>query len=266
VTRRRLDVALVERGLFPSRARAQAAVMAGQVRVDGRRADKPGTMVTGDAPLAVDAREGYVSRAGDKLATALDALALDVTGTRALDVGASTGGFTDCLLQRGVAEVVALDVGYGQLDWRLRTDARVHVMERVNARHLTPEMLPYAPDLVAVDVSFISVALVWPAVAACLAPGWRALVMVKPQFEAGRDHVGSGGVVRDPAARAAAVHRVAQAVTAHGGVVRDAADSGVPGPKGNREVFLLAADASTEDAVDDLDARIARAVAVGAPA
>ncbi len=263
--RSRLDIALVERGLAPTRARAQAAVLAGRVRVDGEVRDKPGMPVDEGRQIEIDAGPEYVSRGGLKLANALDAFGLDVTGARALDLGASTGGFTDCLLRRGAAQVIALDVGYGQLDWRLRHDPRVHVLERTNARHLTPETLPYAPDLVVCDLAFISTALVWSAVAPCLAPGWRALIMVKPQFEAGRQHVGSSGVVRDPDVREAAVHRVADAISAAGGVVRDAADSGVPGPKGNREVFLLACAAAGTAPAPDIDQRIAAAVAVGHP-
>ena len=262
MARRRLDVALVETGVFDSRSRAQAAVLAGRVRVAGRVVDKPGTPVGEDADIQVATGPEFVSRGGDKLANALEATGLEVTGANAIDVGASTGGFTDCLLRRGAARVIAVDVGYGQLDWRLRSDSRVHVMERVNARHLTPQMLPYAPDLLVCDVSFISVALIWPAAAACLAPGWRALVMVKPQFEAGRQHVGSGGVVRDPDVREACVTRVAEAIATAGGAILDAADSGVPGPKGNREVFLYAADGTTATTVPDLAMRIREAVVV----
>ena len=241
--RSRLDVALVERGLFASRARAQAAVMAGLVRVDGRPVDKPGAGVPPGAALEVEASDAYVSRGGVKLANALDALGLDVEGACAIDLGASTGGFTDCLLQRGARRVIALDVGYGQLSWRLRQDERVHVMERTNARELRPEMLPWAPDLATCDLSFISIGTVWGAVRRCLAPGWRAMVMVKPQFEVGRERVGSGGVVRDPAAREDAVRGVIAAIEADGGRVLGTADSGLPGPKGNLEVFVHAADA-----------------------
>jgi 23S rRNA (cytidine1920-2'-O)/16S rRNA (cytidine1409-2'-O)-methyltransferase len=264
--RSRLDIALVERGLVPTRSRAQAAVLAGRVRVDGRVSDKPGLSVDEERVLEVEAAPEFVSRGGRKLSNALDAFGVEVGGARALDLGASTGGFTDCLLGRGVSEVIALDVGYGQLDWRLRNDDRVHVMERTNARTLVPGMLAYAPDLVVCDLAFISTALVWGAAAPCLAPDWRALIMVKPQFEAGREHVGSLGVVRDPVVRAAAVHRVADAVIEAGGAVLDAADSGVPGPKGNREVFLLACAPGRAAPVPDLDRRIADAVAVGHPA
>ena len=244
--RSRLDVALVERGLFPSRARAQAAVMAGRVRVDGRAVDKPGAGVPPDAALDVAGSPEYVSRGGIKLANALDALGVDVAGSSAIDLGASTGGFTDCLLRRGALRAIAVDVGYGQLDWRLRQDERVHVMERTNARHLEPAMLPWAPDLVTCDLSFISIGTVWGPVRRCLAPGWRAMVMVKPQFEVGRGRVGSGGVVRDPEAREDAVRGVIGVIEAQGGRVLGTADSGLPGPKGNREVFVHAADAGGE--------------------
>jgi 23S rRNA (cytidine1920-2'-O)/16S rRNA (cytidine1409-2'-O)-methyltransferase len=219
--------------------------MAGRVRVDGRAADKPGSPIAPDAAVEVEPAAEYVSRGGIKLANALDALGVDVAGASALDLGASTGGFTDCLLRRGADRVIALDVGYGQLDWRLRQNPRVHVMERTNARYLAPGDLPYAPDLVTCDLSFISVGTVWGAVVPCLARGWRAMVMVKPQFEVGRDRVGSGGVVRDPAAREDAVRGVVEVIEAAGGQILGTADSGLPGPKGNREAFVLAAEAGT---------------------
>jgi 23S rRNA (cytidine1920-2'-O)/16S rRNA (cytidine1409-2'-O)-methyltransferase len=263
VTRLRLDTALVERGLFPSRARAQAAVLAGRVWVDGRPAAKAGTAVNADAALSVAPVQEYVSRGGLKLAHALDALGIDVTGASALDLGASTGGFTDCLLRRGAARVIALDVGYGQLDWRLRTDQRVHVVERTNARAIAPGDLPWTPDLLTCDLSFISVSTVWPQAAQCLDPAYRALVLVKPQFEVGRDRVGSGGVVRDPELRAGAVRRVAEAIAATGGTVTGVAGSGLPGPKGNREVFVAASGPARADAAADLDAAIGLAVADG---
>lgn len=214
--------------------------MAGRVQVDGRPVDKPGVSVAEDADVAVRREREYVSRGGLKLVAALDALDVDVRAASALDLGASTGGFTDCLLQRGAARVIALDVGYGQLDWSLRGDPRVHVMERTNARHLSPGDLPYAPDLVTCDLSFISVGTVWGAVVPCLAPGWRAMVMVKPQFEVGRERVGSGGVVRDEGAREDAVRGVVEVIEATGGRVLGTAEAGVPGPKGNREVFVYA--------------------------
>jgi 23S rRNA (cytidine1920-2'-O)/16S rRNA (cytidine1409-2'-O)-methyltransferase len=214
--------------------------MAGRVRVDGREVDKPGTGVAEDAELAVRDEREFVSRGGLKLDGALDGLGVDVAGASALDLGASTGGFTDCLLRRGALRVIALDVGYGQLDWGLRQDPRVEVMERTNARHLSPGDLPYAPDFVTCDLSFISIGTVWGAVVPCLAPGWRAMVMVKPQFEVGRARVGSGGVVRDETAREDAVRGVIEAIEAAGGAVLGTADSPLPGPKGNREVFVHA--------------------------
>ncbi|MGI9540061.1 MAG: TlyA family RNA methyltransferase, partial [Miltoncostaeaceae bacterium] len=195
----RLDLALVERGLARSRSAARALVMAGQVTVDGRPADKPGTGVPQAADLAVADGQRFVSRGGEKLSGALHDLGVDVQGAWALDLGASTGGFTDCLLQSGAREVVSVDVGYGQLDWALRNDERVHVRERLNARSLSADDLPYAPDLVTCDLAFISVATVWPAVAPLLDGGWRALVLVKPQFEASPSEGGKGGVVRDAA-------------------------------------------------------------------
>ena len=218
--------------------------MAGRVHVDGRRVDKPGAGVAEGAAIAVEPAREYVSRGGIKLANALDALEVDVRGACAIDLGASTGGFTDCLLQRGARRVIAVDVGYGQLDWALRQDERVHVMERTNARDLRPELLPWQPDLATCDLSFISIGTVWGAVRLCLAPGWRAMVMVKPQFEVGRERVGSGGVVRDPQAREDAVRAVIEAIEAEGGRAAGTADSGLPGPRGNREIFVLAVDAA----------------------
>ncbi len=250
MARVRLDSLLTERGLFASRTRAAAAVLAGQVHVGpGRaRAAKPGQLVAADVELAVDAPPPYVSRGGVKLANALDALAIDVSGRRALDVGASTGGFTDCLLQRGAAHVVALDVAYGELDWRLRVDERVTVVERVNARAVEPGMLPYAPDLIVIDVSFISLTKVLPAVLACAAPRFDCLAMVKPQFELGRGRVGKGGVVRDPALRREAIASVASAARETGASVLGYASSGLPGPAGNRETFVWLGDGAREEA------------------
>jgi 23S rRNA (cytidine1920-2'-O)/16S rRNA (cytidine1409-2'-O)-methyltransferase len=255
----RLDTLLHRRGLFESRARAAASVMAGEVRLgtDGARAAKPGQLVADDVAVAVDERPRYVSRGGVKLEHALDALGLDVEGRRALDVGASTGGFTDCLLQRGAAHVVAVDVAYGELDWRLRTDDRVTVIERVNARALTCEELPYPPDLVVADVSFISLTKVLPAVLACCAERFDALAMVKPQFEVGRDRVGKGGVVREAADRRAALVTVAAAARESGAAVLGFASSGLPGPKGNRETFVWLAEPGRPGAVADLDAAAA---------
>ena len=257
MAKRRLDTLLAERGLFASRSRAAASVMAGEVRLgpSGRRAAKPGELVDADAELTVEDRPAYVSRGGIKLANALDASGLDVTGRRALDVGASTGGFTDCLLQRGAREVIAVDVGYGILDYRLRTDPRVSVLERTNARTLTPAMLPHAqgsaqelPDLATIDVSFISLERVLGAVLGCLAPTHDVLALIKPQFEVGRGRVGKGGVVRDADQRRAALVSVGAAALALGATVRGYHSSGLPGPKGNRETFVWLAGAGTAGA------------------
>ena len=219
-------------------------MLAGEVKLgpERRRADKPGQLVPQDVSVAVDAGPQFVSRGGRKLANALDATGLDPAGRRCLDVGASTGGFTDCLLQRAAAHVVALDVAYGELHWKLRNDPRVTVLERVNARELEPGRLPYAPDLIVVDVSFISLRTVLPAVLACAAPVRDCLALVKPQFEAGRDAVGRGGVVRDPRARRAALLAVAEAAARQGESVLGLVPSGLPGPKGNRETFVWLAE------------------------
>ena len=259
VVKTRLDALLVDRGLFESRSRAAAAVVAGTVRIgaDGRRADKPGQMVHDDVDLAVDAPPPYVSRGGVKLATALEALGVEVAGRRALDVGASTGGFTDCLLKHGATHVVALDVAYGELHWSLRTDERVTVVERANARELEPGALPYAPDLVVVDVSFISLAKVLPAVLGCAAPRFDCLAMVKPQFEVGRERLGKGGVVRDPAHRREAVATVARIAASDGWSVLGFAPSGLPGPAGNRETFVWIGEPGRPGALEDLDAALA---------
>ena len=213
--------------------------MAGAVLVDGEPAAKPGHAVAADAVLDVVAGPRFVSRGGRKLQNALDRLGVDVAGERALDVGASTGGFTDCLLQNGAAGVVAVDVGHGQLDWSLRNDPRVTVLERTNARDLEPAMLPWPPAFVTLDVAFIGVGTLWPAVRRCLARRWRALVMVKPQFELGPERVGRGGVVRDRDDRLAAARGVAAALEADQARIVGACDSGLAGPKGNRETFLL---------------------------
>jgi 23S rRNA (cytidine1920-2'-O)/16S rRNA (cytidine1409-2'-O)-methyltransferase len=231
VTRKRLDVLLVERGLAESRTQAQALVMAGLVRGHA----KPGEQVDEEAPLEVERPPPYVSRAGAKLANALDAFGVDPTGLDCLDVGASTGGFTDVLLQRGAARVIALDVGHGQLHPRLRSDPRVTVLERCNARTLTE--LPFAPELVTCDVSFISVRLALAPALRLAAPGWQALVLVKPQFEAGRAEVRKG-VVRDPDVHRRVVREVAEATPGWGATVSGVVDSGLPGPKGNHEFVL----------------------------
>jgi 23S rRNA (cytidine1920-2'-O)/16S rRNA (cytidine1409-2'-O)-methyltransferase len=232
--KKRLDVLLVERGLAESRAQAQALVLAG--RVPGYT--KAGSQIEDSAELEVEPGPRFVSRGGEKLAHALETFGIDVSGENCLDVGASTGGFTDCLLQAGAARVCALDVGYGQLHPRLRDDPRVTVMERTNARDLECAQLPFAPTFVVCDVSFIGLAKALPPALACAAPGWRALVLVKPQFEAGRADVGKGGVVRDPDVHKRVVDKVAAQATGWGARVEGVTDSGLPGPKGNREFFL----------------------------
>ncbi len=238
--RSRLDLALVERGLAESRSRAQALVMAGRVTVDGAVVDKAGTPVSERAAIEVARPARYVSRGGDKLETAIVRWRIDLAGERCLDLGASTGGFTDCLLQHDAAEVIAVDVGRGQLHERLRGDPRVHVLERVNARGLTPQMLPYAPAVITADVAFISLRLVLPPAFACAAPRWRAVVLVKPQFEAGRAQV-HRGVVRDPAVHTQVLHDLAAFVTGEGAVILGVCDSSHPGPAGNREYLMYLA-------------------------
>jgi 23S rRNA (cytidine1920-2'-O)/16S rRNA (cytidine1409-2'-O)-methyltransferase len=237
----RLDQLLHQRGLYASREQARRAVMAGSVRVDGHRVDKPGTAVKDGAELhVVDDREPFVSRAGRKLAHALDHFELDPAGWPCLDVGASTGGFTDCLLQRGAAHVHALDVGHGQLDFQLRQDPRVTVMERINARHLQAGDLPPRHfQLATFDVSFISLTLVVPAVLPFVAVGGWVLPLIKPQFEAGRAQVGKGGIVRDPEVRRqVGAQRVAE-LGALGLELQGSVDSAVAGMEGNREAFAL---------------------------
>lgn len=242
--KQRLDTLLAERGLFSSRSRAAASVMAGEITLgpERRRASKPGEMVAPDVEIDVRERPSYVSRGGMKLANALAASGVRVEGSRALDVGSSTGGFTDCLLKAGASAVIAVDVGYGDLDYRLRTDPRVAVLERTNARSLTVEMLSYTPDLATIDVSFISLRKVLPAVLGCLAPRHDVLAMVKPQFEVGRERVGKGGVVRSAEDRRSALADVAMAAIELGESVLGMYPSGVPGPKGNLETFVWLAE------------------------
>jgi 23S rRNA (cytidine1920-2'-O)/16S rRNA (cytidine1409-2'-O)-methyltransferase len=236
----RLDRLLFDRGLFPTRERARRAIMAGWVEVEGQRVDKPGHGVAEDARLEVrQSAEPYVSRGGRKLEAALDHFGVDPTGRVCLDVGASTGGFTDCLLQRGARRVYAIDVGYGQLDYRLREDPRVITMERLNARYLPPDALPEPVDLATVDVSFISITKVAPALLPLLRPGARLLPLIKPQFEAGRAAVGKGGVVRDPGVRSRAVAERVEELERLGLVTRGVFESPVHGPKGNVESFAL---------------------------
>jgi 23S rRNA (cytidine1920-2'-O)/16S rRNA (cytidine1409-2'-O)-methyltransferase len=252
--KKRLDVLLVERGLAETRSQAQALVLAGRVR----GYEKPGAQVDEAAALEVEAPAPYVSRGGHKLAHALDVFAVDPADMDAVDVGASTGGFTDVLLQRGAARVAAVDVGYGQLHERLLADPRVTVLERTNARELRE--LPFSPELIVCDVSFISVRLVLPPVLDLAKRGWQALVLVKPQFEAGRAEVKRGGVVSDMEVRRRVVREVAEAALAWEGETVGAVDSGLPGPKGNREVFLHLVHRERPQLPDDIDDRIAAAV------
>jgi 23S rRNA (cytidine1920-2'-O)/16S rRNA (cytidine1409-2'-O)-methyltransferase len=241
--RERIDKLLVERGLAESRARAQALVMAGLVLVGERRVEKPSETCAPDAPVRVRGAEDpaarYVGRGGLKLAAALDAFGLDARDAVCLDVGASTGGFTDCLLQRGARHVTAVDVGHNQIDWRLRSDPRVEVREGVNARHLAPEDFASAFDLVVMDVSFISATKVMPALAPLIKDGGSLVVLVKPQFEVGRGEVGKGGVVRDPAQHARVVEEVNGAARALGLAVRGVIDSPILGAEGNKEFLAL---------------------------
>ncbi len=248
----RLDTLMVERGLFGSRNRAAAAVMAGEVTLgpERRRAAKPGTLLPADAEIAVAQGPRYVSRGGLKLERALASFEVSVAGRLCLDVGASTGGFTDCLLQAGAERVTCVDVAYGELDWRLREDPRVIVVERVNARHLEPGQLPYAPGLVVIDVSFISLAKVLPAVVACAAPSFDLLALVKPQFELGRGRVGTGGVVRGAADRLEALVSAGEAARDAGLAVHSYCSSGLPGPAGNRESFMWCTEPSRAGAGD----------------
>jgi 23S rRNA (cytidine1920-2'-O)/16S rRNA (cytidine1409-2'-O)-methyltransferase len=251
--KKRVDVLLVERGLAESRTQAQALLLAG--RVPGH--EKPGEQVDESAELAVTEGEPYVSRGGTKLANALDAFGVDPAGRDCLDVGASTGGFTDVLLQRGAARVIALDVGYGQLHPRIREDPRVVVLERTNARSVGE--LPFPPELIVCDVSFISVRTALPPLLELASPGWQAVLLVKPQFEAGREDV-RGGVVRDPAIRRRVAQEVAEAALAWGAETAGVVDSGLPGPKGNRELFLHLVQRPSPQLSSELDAWIADAV------
>jgi len=245
---------LSERGMFPSRSAAAASVLAGDVLLlpDRRRAQKPGQLVPDDVDLELVKGPPYVSRGGVKLRNALDAFGLDVVGRRAMDVGASTGGFTDCLLQGGAHHVVAVDVAYGELDWKLRTDPRVTVIERCNARSLQRDVLPYAPDLIVIDVSFISLTKVLPAVLGCASEPFDCVALIKPQFEVGRASVGKGGVVRDAEHRRRALVDVAHAGRALGFAVLGFASSGLPGPKGNLETFVWLADVARDDSALDV--------------
>ena len=239
VARVRIDHLLVQRGLAASRDRARRLIMSGAVRIAERCVDKPGTLVPEDAPVVLEGADiPYVSRGGLKLEAALDHWHIEVAGLTAADIGASTGGFTDCLLQRGAAHVYAIDVGYGQLAWSLRQDPRVTVLERTNIRAVHPEQVSAPVDLVVIDVSFISLRLVLPVAVTLLQPRGTLLPLVKPQFEVGKGQVGKGGVVRDAALHEAAVAAVRDGATALGLACHGVYLSPVPGPKGNREFFL----------------------------
>jgi len=246
---------LSQRGMFPSRSAAAASVIAGDVLVlpERRRVSKPGQLVSDDVELEVVEKPPFVSRGGMKLRNALGAFGLDVAGRSALDVGASTGGFTDCLLQAGAAHVVAVDVAYGELSWQLRSDPRVTAIERRNARSLVPEDLPYLPDVIVIDVSFISLSKVLGAVLGCAAERFDCLALIKPQFEVGRGQVGKGGVVRSAEDRRRALVDVATVARELGASVRGFASSGLPGPKGNLETFAWLAEGA-RGGVADLDA------------
>jgi 23S rRNA (cytidine1920-2'-O)/16S rRNA (cytidine1409-2'-O)-methyltransferase len=250
--KKRLDTLLFERGLAASRSQAQAFILAGLVPGHS----KPGEQVDESVELRVEEPPPFVSRGGEKLRNALDAFDVDIEGRDAADVGASTGGFTDCLLQAGAARVVAIDVGYGQLHPRLRADARVVVLERTNARNVRG--LPFSPEIVVCDVSFISATKVLPPVLALAKPGWEALVLVKPQFEAARADVGKG-VVRDPEVWQKALRTVAEAARDWGGEAAGVVDSGLPGPKGNREFFLHLVNRPARATPDDINRWIAEA-------
>lgn len=253
MAKQRLDVLLVEQGLAVSRERAKALIMAGHVRVDGRQLDKAGTLVPLNAAITVSGRDiGYVSRGGLKLAKALELFSVDLAGKVVVDIGASTGGFTDCALQNGAARVFAIDVGYGQLAWSLRTDPRVVNMERTNIRDVTPTSLGQPADFATVDVAFISLALVLPVLKPLLAPGGDAVVLIKPQFEAGRDKVGKRGVVRDPDVHHEVIARILDAARSQGFRPAGLTYSPVKGPEGNIEYLLYIKTAAAGDEVDEI--------------
>jgi len=237
--RQRLDVLLVQRGLAESREKAQALILAGKVLVNGQKADKAGAAIAADAQIELLAQQRYVGRGGLKLEAALDHFAIQVAGQTCLDIGSSTGGFTDCLLQRGAARVYCIDVGTGQLDWRLRNDPRVVVKEQVNARYLTREEVPQPIDLAVCDVSFISITMILPALPALLAPSGEMVILVKPQFELERHQVGKGGIIRDPALHREACRRVEEAV-ARLGFRSQVIPCPVLGAEGNQEFLLYA--------------------------
>ena len=260
----RIDVALVARGLCDSREKAARLLLAGAVTVDGKRVDKPGTLVAPGADLQLTAKQKFVSRGGDKLAHALEAFVVSPKGRVCIDVGASTGGFTHCLLEGGATRVYAVDVGQGQLDASLRADGRVVVMEKTNARQLAPDAFPDHPQLAAVDVSFISVEKVIPSVFNVLTSEGELVVLIKPQFEIGKGLVGKGGVVRDASHHKTVISRVARFSVLHGWHVRGVTPSPLKGPKGNREFFLHLT--RTGRTLTDLDNLITRAAESPEPA
>lgn len=251
--RERLDTLLVGRGHFATRTQARAAILAGDVSVDGEVVSKPGVSIAMESAVTVHTRPRFVSRGGDKLDHALGVLGIGVEGEDVVDLGSSTGGFVDRLLRGGARRVAAVDVGYGQLDWRLRNDSRVTVLERTNARRLTRERLPFSPSFVTADLSFISLTAALGPVLECARAGYRGLVLVKPQFEAGREQVGKGGVVRDPTVHVAVLVKVGQWLEDHAAVVLGMCDSGHPGPKGNVEYFLYLCDAGAALATERLE-------------
>lgn len=254
--KKRLDILLVERQLAPSRSKAAAMIMAAEVKVDDRLIDKPGAMVSNDAMIRLKAKPRFVSRGGIKLEAALNAFAVDPTGTICADVGASTGGFTDCLLQHGAAKVYAIDVGSGLLDYRLRLDQRVVLLEKTNARHL--ESLPESPALVVIDVSFISLRLIFPAVRQWVGEGAKVIALVKPQFEAGKSEVGKGGIVRQPAVHRRVLRAVTAFAAANGFAMRDVIQSPITGAKGNVEFLLWLGLGHDAPAQADLQDRVNR--------
>ncbi|MGB9802659.1 TlyA family RNA methyltransferase [Desulfofundulus sp.] len=249
VTRQRLDLLLVERGIFTSREKARAAVMAGQVMVDGRPVDKPGRLVDSRSQIEVTGRMPYVSRGGLKLERAIRSFQLDFTGRVVLDVGASHGGFTDCALQHGARLVIAVDVGYGQMAWRLRCDPRVVLLERTNIRYVRPQDIPCPADIAVIDVSFISLAKVLPKVKELTTPNAFGVALIKPQFEAGREKVGKKGVVRDPVVHREVITAVCRVIKSLGWGIRGLDFSPVKGPEGNIE-FLVCFDRVAPDQVD----------------
>ena len=262
-TKVRLDIALVERGLLESREKAARVILAGDVLVDGLRMDKAGALVAPGARIELVARPRFVSRGGDKLAHALATFTIEPKGRVAIDVGASTGGFTHCLLEQGAVKVYAVDVGQGQLDAKLRADGRVVVMEKTNARNLPIDSFPESPDLATVDISFISLEKVLPSVFNVLTSKGEAVVLVKPQFEVGKGQVGKGGVVRDSSHHRAVVARVARFAVLHGWHVRGVTASPLKGPKGNREFFLFLT--KTGRTLTELDALITQVTAEEVP-